>query len=76
MPYTLNDLAGDIKEILVNNKIPDGSDKICYFVSKALMDQNFVVENLPDRVEGEPPIKILYEDTDTDFCICGLVYAN
>ncbi|MDC0092682.1 hypothetical protein OAI86_00015 [Alphaproteobacteria bacterium] len=76
MPYTLNDLADDVKEIIVNNTIPDGSDKICYFVSKALMDQNFIVENLPDRLEGEPPRQILYEDKDTGFCICGHVYAN
>ena len=76
MPYTLNDLAVDIKEIIANNKIPDGSDKICYFVSKALMDQNFVVQNLPDRLEDEPARQILYEDQDTGFCICGHVYAN
>lgn len=76
MPYTLNDLAADIKDIIANNKIPDGSDKICYFVSKALMDQNFVVQNLPDRLEDEPARQILYEDQDTGFCICGHVYAN
>jgi hypothetical protein len=76
VPYTLNDLAVDIKEIIANNKIPDGSDKICYFVSKALMDQNFVVQNLPDRLEDEPARQILYEDQDTGFCICGHVYAN
>jgi len=65
VPYTLNDLAVDIKEIITNNKIPNGSDKICYFVSKALMDQNFVVQNLPDRLEDEPARQILYEDQDT-----------
>ena len=36
MPYTLNELADDIKDIVQNNKIPNGSDQICYFVSKAL----------------------------------------
>ena len=62
MPYTLNDLVVDIKEILVNDQIQNGSDKICYFVSKALMDQNFIAENLPDRLNGELPRQILYED--------------
>ena len=76
MPYTLNDLAADIKEIIANNTIQDGSDKICYFVSKALMDQNFVVQNLHDRLEDESARQILYEDQDTGFCICGHVYAN
>ena len=74
MPYTLNDLVVDIKEILVKDQIQNGSDKICYFVSKALMDQNFIVENLPDRLNGEPPRQILYEDNDTGFCVCGHVY--
>ena len=37
MPYSLNDLVVDIKEILVKDQIQNGSDKICYFVAKALM---------------------------------------
>ena len=51
MPYFLDDLIVDIKDIILNEKIPNGSDKICYFVSKALMDQNFISENLPDGFE-------------------------
>ena len=74
MPYTLSDLIVDIKEILINEKIPNGSDKICYFVSKALMDHNFISENLPDRFNGELPRQILYEDKETGFCVCGHVY--
>jgi len=76
MSYTLNDLADDIKEIVQNNKMPNGSDQICYFVSKALIDQNFVLQNLPDRDEGKPPREVLYEDDHTGFCICGHVYAT
>ena len=76
MPYTLNELADDIKEIVQNNKMPNGSDQICYFVSKALMDQNFVLQNLPDRQEGSPPREVLYEDDYTGFCICGHVYST
>jgi len=76
MSYTLNDLADDIKEIVQNNKMPNGSDQICYFVSKALMDQNFVLQNLPDRQEGSPPREVLYEDDYTGFCICGHVYST
>lgn len=76
MSYTLNDLADDIKEIVQNNKMPNGSDQICYFVSKALMDQNFVLQYLPDRQEGSPPREVLYEDDYTGFCICGHVYST
>ena len=74
MPYTLSDLVTDIKEIILSQKISDGSDKICYFVSKALMDQNFITENLPDRENGSLPREILYEDKETGFCVCGHVY--
>ena len=74
MHYTLNDLVVDIKEIIVSSKIQDCSEKICCFVSKALMDQNFVAENLPDRKDGEIPRQILYEDKDTGFCVCGHVH--
>ena len=76
MPYTLDDLVKDIKEIIKNEKMPDGSDKICYFVAKALMDQNFITDNLPDRTIGESPRQVLYEDKDTGFCVCGHVYDN
>ena len=76
MPYTLDDLVQDIKEIINTEKMPDGSDKICYFVSKALMDQNFITDNLPDRAKGELPRQILYEDKVTGFCVCGHVHDN
>ena len=76
MPYTLNDLVEDIKEIVISEKISEGSDKICYFVSKALMDQNFITENLPDRQNGDSPRQILYEDEETGFCVCGHVYDS
>ena len=61
MPYTLDELVQDIKEIINTEKMPYGADKICYFVSKALMDQNFIIDNLPDRADGELPRQILYE---------------
>ena len=76
MPYTLNDLVEDIKEIIISEKISEGSDKICYFVSKALMDQNFIAENLPDRKNGDSPRQILYEDEETGFCVWGHVYDS
>ena len=65
MPYSLNDLIIDIKDAILQESLPNGSDKICYFVSKALMDQNFISENLPDRQNGEHPRQILYEDKET-----------
>ena len=76
MPYSLDDLIVDIKDVILNEKIPNGSDKVCYFVSKALMDQNFISENLSDRQNGEHPRQILYEDKEIGFCVCGHVYNS
>ena len=39
MPYSLDELAKDIKGILKDHGIQVGSDKVCYYVQKALMDQ-------------------------------------
>ena len=46
MPYSLDELAKDIKGILIDHGIQEGSDKVCYYVQKALMDQSFIHNNL------------------------------
>ena len=76
MTYLLKDLVIDIKEILQKDGIEKGSDQVCYFVQKALMDQNFVPLNLSDRKNGESERQILYEDKELGFCICGHVYPK
>ena len=74
MSYSLEDLALDIKNILKTEGIKKGSDSICKYVKKALIDKKFIEENLIDRNIGEPEREILYEDKDYRFCICGHVY--
>jgi hypothetical protein len=74
MSYTLTELAQDIKSVIQTKGIPEGSNQICSFVSKALIDKNFVLNNLPDRSSDQKPRDILYEDKDISFCICGHVY--
>ena len=65
MPYSLDELAKDIKGVLEDHGIQEGSDKVCYYVQKALMDQNFIHNNLKDRDdENSNPREILYEDSD------------
>ena len=54
MPYSLDELAKDIKGILKDHGIQEGSDKVCYYVQKALMDQNFIQNNLKDRDDQNP----------------------
>ena len=76
MSYSLEDLALDIKNTLETHGIEKGSSTICYYVKKALMDQNFIPTHLPDREEGELEREVLYEDKDYGFCICGHVYPK
>ena len=74
MSYSLEDLALDIKNTLKTEGIKKGSDSICKYVKKALIDKKFIEKNLIDRNIGEPEREILYEDKDYRFCICGHVY--
>jgi hypothetical protein len=74
--YTLEKLASDIRSTLAADPGRAGKDKVCEFVSRALLDQAFVAEHLKDRAPGEDPREVLYEDDDTGFCICGHVYAG
>ena len=74
MGYTLENLATDIKHVLRADPGPDGKKVICGHVSKALVDQDFVAAHLTE--ENCKPRKVLYEDADLGFCICGHVYAG
>ena len=71
MSYTLENLATDIRATLKADPGVAGKDKICTFVSKALLDQAFVARHL--TAENCQPRKVLFEDPDLGFCICGHV---
>jgi len=72
--YTLDALANDIRGALKEQPGRAGLDKVCKFVSRALLDREFTDEHLKDRAPGEHPREVLYEDDDLGFCICGHVY--
>ena len=74
LTYSLQNLVTDVKTILQRDGIEKGSDQVCYFVQKALMDQNFIPMNLSDRKKGTAEREILYEDPELGFCVCGHVY--
>lgn len=76
MPYTLPELAADIRAALSRAPISDCADAVCAHVSRALKDDAFVAEHLPDRAKGEHPRAVLYEDPELGFCICGHVYEG
>ena len=74
MPYTLEALASDIKATLKKDSSRAGKEAVCKLVSKALLDQDFIAKHL--TAEQCKPRKVLYEDPDLGFCICGHVYEG
>ena len=76
MPYTLSELAADIRSRLSKAPISECAEEICGFVGRALADDTFIAEHLPDRTAGKHPREVLFEDSELGFCICGHVYAG
>lgn len=74
MPYTLMQMADDIRAELSTRPARDCADALCAIVGRALTDPDFVAAHLPDRAPGEHPREVLYEDPELGFCICGHVY--
>jgi hypothetical protein len=74
MPYTLEQLSADIRKTLKADAGPAGKEAICGLVSKVLRDEDFVAQHLtPEQCR---PRKVLYEDPELGFCICGHVYEG
>ena len=76
MVYQLNEFAEDIRRTLKANPGPDGQQQVRSFVSRALKDEAFVQEHLLDWPDSSKMRKILYEDPDLGFCICGHYYRK
>ena len=76
MPYSLSELADDVRSLLNAAPVSDCSNEICSVLRKALTDESFTSEHLPEREADEHPREILYEDPELGFCICGHVYSR
>ena len=74
MATTLEQLSADIRAALKADAGPAGKQAICGIVSKVLRDQDFIAKHL--RAEDCKPRKVLYEDPELGFCICGHVYGS
>ncbi len=74
MTYTLDQLASDIKAALKADPGAAGKEAVCEFVSKVCLDKSFIEKHLtPEQCK---PRKVLYEDPELGFCICGHVYMK
>ena len=65
MAYTLEQLSDDIRGALKADSGTAGKEKICGFVSKVLLDKDFVEQHL--RADLCKPRKVLFEDTELGF---------
>jgi hypothetical protein len=74
MAYTLEQLSADIRNALKTGPSKGGKDAVCKLVSKALLDSEFVARHL--TADQCRPRKVLYEDPELGFCICGHVYEK
>jgi hypothetical protein len=74
MAYALEELSANIREALKADSGIAGKNAVCKLVSRALLDQEFVARHL--TAEQCRPRKVLYEDPELGFCICGHVYEN
>lgn len=74
MAYTLEQLSTDIRAALKADAGPAGKQAICALVSKALVDKDFIAKHLTS--DQCRPRKVLYEDPELGFCVCGHVYET
>ena len=72
MTYTLEQLSGDIKAALKADPGTRGKQAVCKLVSKVLRDQDFIAKHL--NAADCKPRRVLYEDPELGFCVCGHVY--
>ena len=74
MTTTLEKFGADIRAALKADSGTAGKQAICALVAKVLRDEEFVATHLtPQQCK---PRKVLYEDPELGFCICGHVYEK
>ena len=74
MAYTLEQLSADIRAALKADPGIGGKQAVCTLVSKVLQDKEFAARHL--TADQCKPRKVLYEDPELGFCICGHVYEK
>ncbi|MBV8189068.1 MAG: hypothetical protein JO339_17635, partial [Alphaproteobacteria bacterium] len=69
MAYTLEQLSTDIRNALKADPGTGGKQEVCKLVAKVLRDEAFAAKHL--TADQCKPRKVLYEDPELGFCICG-----
>ncbi|MBV9834948.1 MAG: hypothetical protein JO055_11100 [Alphaproteobacteria bacterium] len=74
MAHTLDQLAAEIRAALKADSSASGKQAVCAIVTKVLHDRAFIAQHL--TADQCKPRKVLYEDPELGFCICGHVYEK
>jgi hypothetical protein len=74
MSYTLEQLSQDVRKALKEDPGPAGKKKVCEHLSRALLDKELVARHV--TADQCKPRKVLYQDPELGFCICGHVYGE
>jgi len=73
MAHTVSQLANEFRAALKAQPGPAGREQVCKVLKEALVDQDFIKATFDDNT---PERKILHEDPELGFCICGHVYPD
>jgi hypothetical protein len=74
MARTLEQLAAEIRAALKADGGTSGKEVVRGIVAKVLRDRDFIARHL--TADQCKPRKVLYEDPELGFCICGHVYEK
>lgn len=74
MAYTPERLGAEIRRALEAAPGSEGKKAVCDILSRSLLDRDFIDRYV--TAEQCKPRKVLYEDPDLGFCICGHVYES
>src|SRR3954470_6068083 len=74
MAHTLEQLGSEIRAALKADSSSSGKQAVCTIVTKVLHDKDFIAQHL--TADQCKPRKVLYEDPELGFCICGHVYEK
>lgn len=74
MAYTLEQLSADIRAALKADSGAKGKDAVVAHVKKALTDKDFVALHITK--DACKPRKVLFEDSEMGFAVCGHYYEG
>ncbi len=74
MAYTPERLGAEIRRALEAAPGGEGKKAVCDILSRCLLDRDFIDRYV--TADQCKPRKVLYEDPDLGFCICGHVYES